>query len=124
MPKHPITHVVPILCVRDMARAIDFYQLLGFTAHRYQGGDGYTFLHRGPWQLHLSQSDMLPGGENPGNGVYFYLASDTAAALQEEFRAAGASIRSPLSLREWRMNEFVVVDPDENLLRFGEHSNP
>lgn len=63
---------------------------------------------------------MLVEGNNPGNGIYFYLASGTAAALEAEFRAAGAPILSPLSPREWKMNEFVLADPDANLLRFGE----
>ena len=123
MPADPILYVVPILCVKDMTRAIDFNRLLGFSAERYRGGDGYAFLNRDRWQLHLAQSDMLPENEHPGNGVYFYLAPDTAAALEAEFRAAGAPIRSPLAPREWRMNEFVVVDPDENLLRFGEYGD-
>lgn len=123
MSPDPITRVVPMLCVQDMTRAIEFYRLLGFSAHRYQGGDGYAFLDRDSWQIHLSQSDM-PAGEHPGNGIYFYLAPNTAAALEAEFRAAGAPVRSPLSPREWRMNEFVVVDPDENVLRFGEYLHP
>ena len=122
MPTSPIDHVVPILCVKDMTRSISFYRLLGFSAERYRGGDSYAFLNRDQWQLHLAQSDMLPVGENPGNGVYFYLAPGTA--LQAEFRTAGASIQSPLAPREWKMLEFVVVDPDSNLLRFGEYINP
>ena len=123
MPTNPIHGIVPILCVKDMTRAIDFYCLLGFSAERYAGGDGYAFLNRDQWQLHLSQSDMVAEGENPGNGVYFYLALGTAATLQDEFRSAGAPIQSPLAPREWKMLEFVVVDPDSNLLRFGEYMN-
>ena len=95
MTSDPVDRIVPILCVKDMTRAIDFYRLLGFSAKRYAGGNGYAFLTRGQWELHLSQSDMLPERENPGNGVYFYLAPGTAAALEAEFRAAGAPIRCP-----------------------------
>ena len=122
MASIPIIGVVPILCVRDMTRAINFYRLLGFSAERYAGGDGYAFLNRDQWRIHLSKTDTLPEGENPGNGIYFYLAHGTAAALQAEFRTAGAPVQSPLAPREWKMLEFVVVDPDSNLLRFGEHS--
>ncbi len=121
MPANPIHGIVPILCVKDTTRAIDFYRLLGFSAERYAGGDSYTFLNRGPWQLHLNQSDAVAAGENSGSGVYFYLAPGTAATLQDEFRSAGAPIQSPLAPREWKMLEFVVVDPDSNLLRFGEY---
>ena len=121
MPANPIDRIVPILCVRDMSRAINFYRLLGFSARRYAGGDGYAFLTRDQWELHLNQTDTLPESENPGNGVYLYLASGTAANLEAEFRAAGVPIQSPLAPRPWRMLEFVLLDPDTNLLRFGEH---
>jgi catechol 2,3-dioxygenase-like lactoylglutathione lyase family enzyme len=113
-------HVSPILCVSDMSRAIAFYTLLGFQAHRYRNGDDYAFLTRGGFEIHLKHSDWLIEGRHPGNGVYFFLKQGTAAALEAEFRAAGAPILSPLAPREWKMNEFVLADPDANLLRFGE----
>lgn len=122
MASSPIVRFSPILTVTDMSRSIGFYELLGFAAERYQGGDSYAFLTRGGLEIHLAQSDMLIKGQNPGNGVYFYLQGGTAAALEAEFRARGAAILSPLKVREWKMNEFVLADPDANLLRFGEHA--
>lgn len=110
---------VPILPVKDMGRAIDFYKLLGFSAERYQNGDGYAFLERDGFRLHLNRSEMLVRDHNPC-GVYFYLERGTAASFESEFRAAGVPILSPLAQREWKMNEFVLDDPDGNLLRFGE----
>ena len=115
-----ILSFVPILAVKDLGRSIEFYARLGFSAERYRGGDIYAFLRRDGFQLHLSQSDTVIKEQNPGNGVYFYLARGTAAGLEAEFRTAGAPIASPLAQREWKMNEFVLVDPDANLLRFGE----
>jgi predicted enzyme related to lactoylglutathione lyase len=117
---HPIQRIVPILPVHDLARAMNFYRRLGFSAESYQNGDGYAFLKRNGLELHLTASEMLLDNHNPC-GVYFYLSIGSAAALEAEFRAAGASILSPLAPREWKMNEFVLSDPDGNLLRFGEH---
>ena len=119
MPAQSIARIVPILPVKNLARAMDFYRLLGFPTHPYQDGYGYAFLNRDGLDIHLSQSDMLIDNQNPC-GAYFYLADSTAAALEAEFRAAGAKILSPLAPREWKMNEFVLSDPDGNLLRFGE----
>jgi catechol 2,3-dioxygenase-like lactoylglutathione lyase family enzyme len=119
MAKQTIARIVPILPVKNLARAMDFYRLLGFSAHAWKNGDAYGFLTRDGLEIHLSQSDMLIENQNPC-GAYFYLADDTAAALEAEFRAAGAKILSPLAPREWKMNEFVLSDPDGNLLRFGE----
>lgn len=124
MAHQPAARAVPILAVKDLTRSLAFYARLGFQSRRYQGGDGYAFLTRDDIELHLSQSDTLVDGQNPGSGVYFYLPQGTAAALESEFRAAGASVLSPLSVREWKMNEFVLADPDANLLRFGEPAVP
>ena len=110
---------VPILPIKDMDRAIDFYKLLGFSAERYQNGDGYAFLERDGFVLHLNRLETLARDHNPC-GVYFYLERGAASALESEFRAAGVRILSPLGPREWRMNEFALDDPDGNLLRFGE----
>ena len=120
MADHSIPRAVPILAVKDLARSIEFYRLVGFAARRYRDGDSYAFLNRDRFELHLCRSDTLIQGRNPGNGVYFYLARGSAAALEGDFRGAGASILSPLAPREWQMNEFVLADPDGNLLRFGE----
>ena len=120
MAENSILRAVPILAVKNMTRSIELYRRLGFIAQRYRDGDSYAFLNRDGFDLHLCQSDVLAEDQHPGNGVYFYLACGSAASLEGEFRAAGASIVSPLAQREWKMNEFVLADPDGNLLRFGE----
>jgi catechol 2,3-dioxygenase-like lactoylglutathione lyase family enzyme len=119
MPAQTIASIVPILPVKHLARAMDFYRLLGFSAHAWQDGDSYAFLTRDQLDIHLRTAPDLIEGQNP-SGVYFYLADNTAAALEAEFRAAGVKILSPLAPREWKMNEFVLSDADGNLLRFGE----
>jgi catechol 2,3-dioxygenase-like lactoylglutathione lyase family enzyme len=120
MPATPILRIVPILPVDNLARAIDFYRRLGFSAHRWQDGDSYAFIKRDSLELHLRTAPDLIENQNPC-GVYFYLVDGTAAALEAEFRAAGVKVLSPLTPREWKMNEFVLSDPDGNLLRFGEY---
>ena len=119
MTPKALARIVPILPVSNLARAMDFYLLLGFSAHAWQDGDSYAFLTRDHLEIHLRKAPDLIEGQNP-SGVYFYLADHTAAALEAEFRAAGVKILSPLAPREWKMNEFVLSDPDGNLLRFGE----
>ncbi|MDW5266507.1 MULTISPECIES: VOC family protein [Acidobacteriaceae] len=111
--------ITPILPIHDLQRAMDFYRLLGFSCTRYQEGNFYAFLSRDDLDIHLRKAPDLIESHNPC-GVYFYLAADTAAALEAEFRAAGVTILSPLEPREWKMNEFMLSDPDGNLLRFGE----
>src|SRR6266852_2885440 len=119
MPEQSLARIVPILPVKNLARAMDFYRTLGFSAQAWRDGDTYAFLTRDQLDIHLRSAPDLIEGQNP-SGVYFYLADGTAAALEAEFRAAGVNILSPLTPRQWRMNEFVLSDPDGNLLRFGE----
>lgn len=118
MPK-TFQSITPILPSHDLHRAMDFYRLLGFSCTPYQEGDFYAFLTRDGLEIHLRKAPDLIESHNPC-GVYFYLAAGTAAALEAEFRAAGVTILSPLEPREWKMNEFMLSDPDGNLLRFGE----
>jgi catechol 2,3-dioxygenase-like lactoylglutathione lyase family enzyme len=119
MANKTIALAVPVLLVRDLTRALDFYHRLGFSSKRYKDGDSYAFIQRDGHELHLTRSTILIEDQNPC-GVYFYLTEGTAAALEAEFRAAGASILEPLAPREWEMNEFVLNDPDGNQLVFGE----
>jgi catechol 2,3-dioxygenase-like lactoylglutathione lyase family enzyme len=118
MTNSSITLVVTVLPISDLTRAIAFYHRLGFTSKRYKDGDGYAFIQRDGHELHLSKLRGLTQTQSPG-GAYFYLADGTAAALEAEFRAAGVPIAEPLAPREWKMNEFVVDDPDGNQLVFG-----
>lgn len=115
----PIARVVPILPVSDLSRAMSYYLRLGFSTEPYEDGDEYAFLTRDKFEIHLRTASDLIEGQNP-SGIYFYLTHGSAAALEAEFRAAHIPILSPLALREWKMNEFVLSDPDGNLLRFGE----
>src|SRR5258707_9443468 len=85
MPEQSIARIVPILPVRNLARAMDFYRLLGFAAHAWQNGDGYAFLTRDGLEIHLRTASDLIDNQNPC-GVYFYLADATAATLEAEFR--------------------------------------
>jgi catechol 2,3-dioxygenase-like lactoylglutathione lyase family enzyme len=119
MSSEVIAVVVPILPVRDLTQAIDFYARLGFTAKRYGGGDFYAFIQRDGRELHLSKTPELVPEDNFVR-VYFYLREGTSAALEAQCRAAGMAIVEPLTPREWKMKEFVLRDPDGNRLIFGE----
>lgn len=114
--------VAPVLPVRSVARALEHYRKLGFTAKAYgeQAADGdpvYGFLSRDAIELHLARVGELDPTKNT-SACYVYV--DDANALHAEWRAAGVGGRltepedTPYELRE-----FAHVDPDGNLLRVG-----
>jgi catechol 2,3-dioxygenase-like lactoylglutathione lyase family enzyme len=119
MAEKILTRIVPILPVKNLARAMDFYRRLGFSAHAWRNGDTYGFLDRDGLEIHLTRSEVLIQNQNPC-GVSFYLVDGTAAALEAEFLAAGISLTERLAPREWKRNEFALRDPDGNQLVFGE----
>lgn len=119
MSSETIAAVVPILPVRDLTRAIEFYEQLGFTAKRYRDGDFYAFIQRDGRELHLSKTaELIP--EHNFVRVYFYLRDGAATALEAYCRGLGMTILEPLTAHEWKMREFVLQDPDGNRLIFGE----
>ncbi|HLI77327.1 MAG TPA: VOC family protein [Acidobacteriaceae bacterium] len=121
-PQPILRGIVPILPVRSITNSVAFYAKIGFTADLYEDGDGYAFLNRDDLQIHLRRTPDLIAEHNPA-GIYFYLHQGAAAPLETEFLAAGVTILSPLSVRPWKMLEFMLSDPDGNLLRFGEYAS-
>jgi catechol 2,3-dioxygenase-like lactoylglutathione lyase family enzyme len=125
-----ISRVVPIVRVKDIGLAIDFYRSkLGFVTdfHYSAGPDGpwYAGLSRDGNQIHLS---TFSGDGVPGTAVYCYV--DDVDALFERFRQAGLKTpgrpESPVDEgpvdQTWGMREVYVRDPDGNTLRFGSPS--
>jgi catechol 2,3-dioxygenase-like lactoylglutathione lyase family enzyme len=109
----------PILCVRDLDVALDFYGRLGFSLSvRY---DGYALLACECVQLHLRVDRALRPEENPC-GAYFYL--EGVDGFAEAVEAEDVQLLEPPSDRSWCMRECSISDPDGNLLRFGEYLLP
>jgi catechol 2,3-dioxygenase-like lactoylglutathione lyase family enzyme len=114
--------VAPVFPVRSVARALDRYRALGFTAEAYdEAGDGgdpvYGFLQRGAIHLHLARVDALDPLTNT-SACYVYVSD--ANALYEEWRALGIEGRLvPPADTQYGLRELAYVDPDGNLLRIG-----
>ena len=110
---------VPILCVRDLDRALDFYDRLGFAlTARF---DEYALLANECVQIHLRVDTSVIPETNPC-GAYFYIDGVdpfAAGALAEQI-----PLLQPPSDRAYWVRECAISDPDGNLLRFGERLEP
>lgn len=102
----------PILPVRDVEAALDFYACLGFEVRRYAAAP-YGFASRDGVELHLGQ---VPDGDLSRGAAYVYV--DDSEAVAAEWRAAGAEVHGPQDT-EWGQHEGALVDPDGNVIRFG-----
>ncbi|TAD89603.1 MAG: VOC family protein [Alphaproteobacteria bacterium] len=113
--------VVPILKVRDLDRALAFYQTIldAAVAWRYavepgQPNPAYAEIRLMGARLHLSS---FAGDGAFGTAVYLYCADvdDLAARLDT---MGDAWEHGPVD-QPWGMRELYLRDPDNNQLRLG-----
>jgi len=77
---------------------------------------------RGAARLNLRQLDAMPYQANVREHEQLlsaYIPVAEVAALFEECRSAGAEFQQTLETKPWGAQEFVIRDPDGNLLCFG-----
>ena len=105
--------------VADVEASLAFYTAtLGFTG-RFRFGD-YAGIEHGEVQVHLSG----PASTNKrqiGQGS-IYIFCDDVDAYYAELLARGATAQAPPQDYDYGMRDFVIEDPDGNLLGFGHES--
>ena len=110
--------------VTDFARALGFYRdTLGFTVVFTYGDPAfYGEVARGDAAFNLRHVDEMPfapGVRDAGQLLSVAIATTDAKALFLEFQAAGADFQERLRRKPWGADEFVIRDPDGNLIVFG-----
>jgi catechol 2,3-dioxygenase-like lactoylglutathione lyase family enzyme len=110
--------ICPKLPMRNKAITKAFYQQLGFEAPNDAYPD-YLMMERDQVEIHFFLFPGLIPEENYGQ---IYIRVDDAAALYAQAMAAG--LRRPrgveLQDKPWKQREFSLLDPDTNLLTFGQ----
>ena len=110
--------VSPILPVADVAASIRFYrEVLGFRIG-WTWGDPPTVASvcRDQVELMLERT----GEGRPASTAKVYLTTSGVQPFHDAAVAAGARVLVPLSVRDYGMRDFRLVDPDGNELSFGE----
>lgn len=124
IPATPIRfgRVAPMICVRDVRIAYDFYaSVLGFSKAFENGSPvGFMVLKKDDAEIHLSQKrDHVPSTVN----VAHMFVSD-AAALYAACEANGVRIVKRLMDKDYGQRAFVFADPDGNRIDVGERIDP
>jgi uncharacterized glyoxalase superfamily protein PhnB len=114
--------VVPILAVRNLQAAIEYYTVvLGFNVAWEWGDPPYlASVFRDHVELNLSQVD--PAAEVAPSRVYFQVLD--VDAYYSQVTAAGAAVDVALDERPYGMKDFRILDPSGNELSFGEATDP
>ncbi len=104
----------PILPVRDLETASDFYRRLGLQVDHFDAGYAIVVL-AGRELLHLQTNTSLDAGSNPSS---LYLNVRDVDAWHARWLDAGAPVGAVVD-QPWGMREFSIDDPSGNTLRVG-----
>ena len=115
-----LTHIHPKLPMRDKAATRSFYiDGLGFQEFGSADFEGYLMVQKDDIQLHFFEFKDLDPKENYGQ-VYIRTNDIDALyrlALDRRLTMPSAGHLAP---KPWGQKEFALLDPDHNLLTFGQ----
>lgn len=114
-----LTDVNPKLPMRDKNKTKEFYiNNLGFQqcGNDY---DEYLMVHKDNIQIHFFEFKELDPKENYGQ---VYIRTNDIDRLYQSMLDKHLSIHpaGSLQLKPWGQKEFSMLDPDNNLLTFGQ----
>jgi len=114
-----LTDIHPKLPMRDKSITKEFYNKLGFQNLGTNDYDGYLMVVRDQIQLHFFEFKDLDPAENYGQ---VYIRTDDIDGLHQDMLDKGLGIHpgGPLQTKPWGQREFSMLDPDNNLLTFGQ----
>ena len=115
-----LTAIHPKLPMRNKSATKDYYQhKLGFTTAGSSDYDGYLMMERDNIQLHFFEFTALDPKENYGQ---VYIRTNDIDGLYQALHANNVAIHPAghLETKPWGQREFSLLDPDNNLLTFGQ----
>lgn len=115
-----LTDIHPKLPMRDKTATRDFYiKKLGFRNVGSNDYDGYLMLEKDNIQIHFFEFTALDPKENYGQ---VYIRTNDIDNLYQSLSDNKVSIHpnGRLQIKPWGQKEFSLLDPDNNLLTFGQ----
>jgi catechol 2,3-dioxygenase-like lactoylglutathione lyase family enzyme len=115
-----LTDINPKLPMRNKEATKDFYlDKLGFQPFGSMEHDGYLMVQKDNIQIHFFEFRELLPAENYGQ---VYIRTGDIETLYQTMLARKISIHPAghLQVKPWGQKEFSILDPDNNLLTFGE----
>lgn len=115
-----LSSICPKLPMRDKAATKGFYiHQLGFVDISAQDYKDYLLLQKDTIEIHFFEFKELNPLENYGQ---VYIRVNGIEAFYQSLLDKKVSIhpKAPLKTKPWGQKEFSLLDPDHNLLTFGE----
>jgi len=115
-----LTDINPKLPMRDKNVTREFYLTkLGFKEFGSADYEGYLMVEKDRIQIHFFEFKQLDPKENYGQ---VYIRTDNITGYYQSLLDSKTTIHpnGPLENKPWGQKEFSVLDPDNNLLTFGQ----
>ena len=119
-----LTEINPKLPMRDKELTRNFYiKQLGFEDFGSADFEGYLMLKKDNIQIHFFEFKELDPKENYGQ---VYIRTDAIDTLYQTMIDNNCSIHPAghLQIKPWGQKEFSMLDPDNNLITFGQANRP
>ncbi|WP_298317508.1 VOC family protein [uncultured Aquimarina sp.] len=116
-----LKHIHPKLPMRDKTITKNFYiNELNFQPLRSMDYDGYLMLKKDDIEIHFFEFKALDPKENYGQ---VYIRVEEIEKFYQVLLDNETKIHpnGSLEIKPWGQKEFAILDPDNNLLTFGEH---
>lgn len=97
-----------------------YTEVLGFS-EKFRFGD-YAGVQYGDVQIHLSGPQSTNKRQVGQGGIYIFC--DDVDAYYAEISSKGARTQAPPKDYEYGMRDFVIEDPDGNLIGIGQETKP
>ncbi len=115
-----LTTIHPKLPMRNKKATIDFYIFkLGFQVVGHTDFDGYLMVQKEGIEIHFFEFRALDPDENYGQ---VYIRTDDIDTSFQYMLEQKVPIHPNgyLAVKPWGQREFSLLDPDNNLLTFGQ----
>jgi len=114
-----LTSINPKLPMRDKAITKAYYYNLGFKQLGTADYDGYLMIQKDDVEIHFFEFKDLDPKENYGQ---VYIRTDNIDTMYEFCLENKVEIHpnGGLKIKPWGVKEFALLDPDSNLLTFGQ----
>lgn len=116
-----LTEINPKLPMRDKSVTREFYLTkLGFDEFGSVDFEGYLMVKKDKVQIHFFEFRELKPNENYGQ---VYIRTDDIYGLYKSVIEKNIAIHpnGHLQTKPWGQKEFSLLDPDNNLLTFGQN---
>ena len=116
-----LTDINPKLPMRDKKATREFYSnRLGFKEFGSADFDGYLMMEKDQIQIHFFEFRELDTKENYGQ---VYIRTDNIDEFYNYLLEKQTEIHpnGKLEIKPWGQKEFSILDPDNNLLTFGQN---